>query len=90
MSRYSELAFDLSSKASADYKALKTAIEADNIQGALSTLIELQRDSNASDSAPTASSSTLSSTSLPADSSGSHAGSAGAQPSTTEGLDARA
>jgi hypothetical protein len=86
MSRYSQLASTLSSQASADYKALKTAIQSGNIPDALTTLVQLQHDSKAADSASAAPSSTFST----ANSSGVDAGSTDAQTSNADGLDATA
>ena len=90
MSRSSQSASALNSRASADYKALKTAINSGNAPDALSALAQLQRDSNAPDSTSSAPSSDSSTAHLPVDSSGDHDGTAGAQPSNAEALDALA
>jgi hypothetical protein len=80
MSRYSQLASDLSSRASADYKALKAAVNSGNAPDALSALAQLQRDSNAPESTSAAPSSASSKAHL----------SVGAQPSNAQSLDATA
>ena len=78
MARYSQTANGQNSQASADYKALQTAVKAGNVTAAQAALARLQRDSQAGKSGagqPASSSSTANS---PVDSDGDQDGSGGA------------
>jgi len=72
MARYSQSASGQNGAASADYKALQSAITSGNVSAAQAALVRLQRDSNAGKSTASTSASTTSAASSAVDNDGDH------------------
>jgi hypothetical protein len=90
MVRYAQSANGHNSQASADYKALQTAITSGNVSQAQAALTRLQRDSKTTNSGANAPTSTPSTTQPPVDTDGDHDGSTAVHRSTGGSLNATA
>jgi hypothetical protein len=75
MMRYSQTANGQNSQASADYKALQSAIKSGNVSDAQAALARLQRDSQTANPTAATPASTSPTASSPVDSDGDHDGS---------------